>query len=69
MARGWTASYLDFPNYAKNLERMGFAQDELLDGRSERLVDATVAWGDETRSPAWCASISMRAPITCACSS
>ena len=47
IARGWTAGYLELPNYAKNLERMGFARDELVDGGSERLVDATVAWGDE----------------------
>ena len=47
IARGWTAGYLELPNYARNLERMGFARDELVDGGSERLVDATVAWGDE----------------------
>ena len=48
VARGWTTGYLDLPNYAKNLERMGFQREELLDGGSDRLVDATVAWGDET---------------------
>lgn len=47
IARGWTAGYLSLPNYARNLARMGFADPELSDGGSERLVDATVAWGDE----------------------
>lgn len=46
LARGWTAGYLELPNYAKNLERLGFEPAELGDGGSDRLVDATVAWGD-----------------------
>ena len=45
-ARDWTRGYLELPNYAKNLERMGFGGEELSDGGSDRLVDATVAWGD-----------------------
>lgn len=47
LARGWTGGYLGLPNYARNLERMGFDHAELADGGSDRLVDATVAWGDE----------------------
>lgn len=47
VARDWTSGYLELPNYARNLERMGFEQAELADGGSDRLVDATVAWGDE----------------------
>ncbi|MDH4111744.1 MAG: TIGR03620 family F420-dependent LLM class oxidoreductase [Actinomycetota bacterium] len=47
VARGWTAGYLELPNYAKNLDRMGFGAAERVDGGSDRLVDATVAWGDE----------------------
>jgi probable F420-dependent oxidoreductase len=46
IARGWTAGYLELPNYARNLERMGFERAELIDGGTDRLVDATVAWGD-----------------------
>jgi probable F420-dependent oxidoreductase len=46
IARGWTSGYLELPNYARNLERLGFGPDELVDGGSDRLVDATVAWGD-----------------------
>ena len=47
IARGWTAGYLELPNYARNLERMGYGDEELTGGGSDRLVDATVAWGDE----------------------
>ena len=46
-ARGWTSRYLDLPNYARNLERLGFGADELAGGGSDRMIDATVAWGDE----------------------
>lgn len=46
-ARGWTVGYLELPNYAKNLTRMGYGDGELTGGGSDRLVDATVAWGDE----------------------
>jgi probable F420-dependent oxidoreductase len=46
LARGWTSGYLELPNYARNLERQGFDPHELADGGSDRLVDATVAWGD-----------------------
>jgi probable F420-dependent oxidoreductase len=47
IARGWTTGYLELPNYARNLQRMGFDDEELVGGGSDRLVDATVAWGDE----------------------
>lgn len=47
LARGWTSGYLELPNYAKNLERMGFEPSELTGGGSDRVIDATVAWGDE----------------------
>jgi probable F420-dependent oxidoreductase len=46
LARGWTAGYLELPNYARNLERLGFDPAELIGGGSDRLIDATVAWGD-----------------------
>jgi len=34
------------PNYADNLRRLGFGDDDLAGGGSDRLVDAVVAWGD-----------------------
>ncbi len=46
IARKWLASYLALPNYANNLLRIGFSEDDVHDV-SDRLVDAIVAWGDE----------------------
>ena len=34
-------------NYTNNWMRLGFTEDDLQDGGSDRLVDALVAWGDE----------------------
>jgi len=45
-AREHTAYYLVLDNYRRNLLRLGFAEDDLVDGGSDRLVDAIVAWGD-----------------------
>jgi len=48
IARGHTTSYLRLPNYTNNLRRFGFGDADFLDGGSDRLVDAIVAWGDES---------------------
>lgn len=45
-ARRHIARYMPLPNYANNLLRLGFAEQELSGGGSDRLVDALVAWGD-----------------------
>ncbi len=45
-ARSFTRTYLSLPNYANNLLALGFADDDLADGGSDRLVDAVVAHGD-----------------------
>ena len=42
----WLRAYLALPNYANNLLRCGFIQDDL-DSVSDRLFDAIIAWGDE----------------------
>jgi probable F420-dependent oxidoreductase len=39
--------YLPMPNYRNNFLRMGFAERDLEDGGSNRLIDGIVAWGDE----------------------
>jgi probable F420-dependent oxidoreductase len=39
--------YLHRPNYVNSLRRIGFTDDDLAAGGSDRLVDALVAWGDE----------------------
>jgi probable F420-dependent oxidoreductase len=46
VARMHLAGYLGQPNYRRSLVRQGFAEEELDDGGSDRLVDAIVAWGD-----------------------
>jgi probable F420-dependent oxidoreductase len=46
VARQWLARYLQLPNYADNLVRIGFDRAEIEYGGSDRLVDELVAWGD-----------------------
>jgi probable F420-dependent oxidoreductase len=46
-ARTHLATYLGLPNYTNNWKRIGFTDEDLADGGSDRLVDALVAWGDE----------------------
>lgn len=46
-ARAHLAGYLALPNYANNLRRNGFSDDDLASGGSDLLVDTLVAWGDE----------------------
>lgn len=46
LARTFTGTYLRLPNYANNLRSLGFGDDDLAGGGSDRLVDAVVAWGD-----------------------
>ncbi|MCU1677196.1 MAG: class F420-dependent oxidoreductase [Frankiales bacterium] len=46
-ARRHTSFYLRLPNYATNLRRLGFGDDDFAGGGSDRLVDAVVAWGSE----------------------
>jgi probable F420-dependent oxidoreductase len=45
IARKAMAVYLRAPNYLNNLARLGFGEDDLAGGGSDRLVDAVVAWG------------------------
>jgi probable F420-dependent oxidoreductase len=47
IARANMKTYLALPNYQNNLRWLGFGDDDLADGGSDRLVDAIVAWGDE----------------------
>ncbi len=42
----WLRAYLALPNYANNLLRSGFTQEDI-DTVSDRLFDALIAWGDE----------------------
>lgn len=45
-ARAALAPYLPLPNYYQNWFRLGFTEDDLKDGGSDRLMDAMVIWGD-----------------------
>jgi probable F420-dependent oxidoreductase len=42
----WLRAYLALPNYANNLLRSGFSEDDLTQV-SDRLFNAIIAWGDE----------------------
>lgn len=53
LARRWLGVYLDLPNYANNMVRMGFGESDL-SGPSNRLVDAIVAHGDVETVAARC---------------
>jgi len=46
IARPYMASYLKLESYVKNLSRLGWPDQDLADGGSDRLVDALVACGD-----------------------
>ncbi len=47
IARVHLSMYLGLPNYANNWRRLGFSEDDIANGGSDRLVDALVVWGDE----------------------
>ncbi|HKP61330.1 MAG TPA: TIGR03620 family F420-dependent LLM class oxidoreductase [Polyangiales bacterium] len=38
--------YTRLPNYQRNLRDFGFGDDDFVDGGSDRLVDALIAWGE-----------------------
>jgi probable F420-dependent oxidoreductase len=44
IAKGHMSGYLRLDNYANNLKRLGWSDDDIA-GPSDRLVDAIVAWG------------------------
>jgi probable F420-dependent oxidoreductase len=46
-ARQALAPYLQLDNYVNNWRRLGFRDDELAGGGSDRFIDANVAWGTE----------------------
>ncbi len=47
IARENLAGYLMLPNYTNNFLRLGFTEEDIAGGGSDRLVDALIAWGDE----------------------
>jgi len=47
IARDHMAIYLQLPNYLNNLRHLGYDEEDLAAGGSDRVVDAIVAWGSE----------------------
>ncbi len=47
IARQGLTVYFSLPNYTNNWKRLGFTDDDIADGGSDRLIDSLVAWGDE----------------------
>jgi probable F420-dependent oxidoreductase len=48
-AREGIGMFIGFPAYRSNLARLGFTEEDLVPGGSDRLIDALVAWGDLDR--------------------
>src|SRR4030095_1736246 len=48
IARQTMAFYMPLPNYRNNWLRLGFSEDDLADGGSNRFLDAMVAWGGKS---------------------
>lgn len=46
VGRAHMSIYLGLPNYVNNLKRLGYTDDDIANGGSDRLVDAIVVWGD-----------------------
>jgi probable F420-dependent oxidoreductase len=46
IGRAFAKGYLAHRNYAQNLRRLGWSDDDLGDDGSDRLIDAVIAWGD-----------------------
>jgi probable F420-dependent oxidoreductase len=46
IARAFARNYLALPNYANNLRRLGWSDEDLAGDGSERLIDAVIAVGD-----------------------
>jgi probable F420-dependent oxidoreductase len=49
IARASMDRYLHAPNYTNNLLRLGYSEDDLANGGSDRLVDELIAWGDPSK--------------------
>jgi probable F420-dependent oxidoreductase len=46
IARDWALGYLDLPNYANNMRRLGYSDDQIGGRGGDRLVEDAVVWGD-----------------------
>jgi probable F420-dependent oxidoreductase len=46
IGRAFARHYLALPNYANNLRRLGWPDEDIANDGSDRLIDAVIAWGD-----------------------
>jgi len=46
IGHAYMSSYLALPNYSNNLRRLGYSDDDLTGGGSDKLMDALIPWGD-----------------------
>jgi probable F420-dependent oxidoreductase, MSMEG_4141 family len=46
IGRAFARHYLALPNYANNLRRLGWHDEDIANDGSDRLIDAVIAWGD-----------------------
>ncbi|MFD3809548.1 LLM class F420-dependent oxidoreductase [Rhodococcus sp. NPDC058639] len=49
IAREYMRGYLSLPNYSNNLLRLGYTEDDVAGGGSDRLMEALIPWGDLDR--------------------
>ena len=48
-ARNYMQTYLQVNHYIQRFKEVGFTDDDVTNGGSDRLVDVVVAWGDESK--------------------
>jgi probable F420-dependent oxidoreductase len=46
IGRSFARHYLVLPNYANNLRRLGWSDEDIANDGSDKLIDAVIAWGD-----------------------
>ena len=46
IGRAFAKHYLALPNYANNLRRLGWSDEDIANDGSDGLIDAVIAWGD-----------------------
>jgi probable F420-dependent oxidoreductase len=46
-ARANFERFMRWPNYRRHLLRLGFTEEDLVEGGTDRVIDALFAWGDE----------------------
>jgi probable F420-dependent oxidoreductase len=46
LARQYASIYLPLPNYANNLRRFGYTDDDFAGGGSDRIIEAVIPWGN-----------------------